>query len=160
MYNESIKNSFTLTFDSWTTDRETVDTGREYQLDIGSSSDINSQKYLIAVHQKQTRSGTAYKASITAIFDHLDVKKYFVEINEIRYPKDAIDVEYEKNTYLNQYREFKLFYKRYVGEDFLNPFITYPDLKDFMKKYTFKNDTMNESELQKLSNYPICPRDS
>ena len=73
MYNESIKNSFTLTFDSKATDRKTVDTGREYQLDVGSSSDINSQNYLTAVHQKQTRSGPAYKASNIAIFDHLDV---------------------------------------------------------------------------------------
>ena len=32
--------------------------------------------------------------------------------------------------------------------------------KDFMKKYNLKNDTMNESQLQKLYNYPIYPRDS
>ena len=33
-------------------------------------------------------------------------------------------------------------------------------LKDFMKKYNLKNDTMNESQLQKNFNYPIYPRDS
>ena len=27
--------------------------------------------------------------------------------------------------------------------------------KDFMKKYNLKNDTMIESELQKVYNYPI-----
>ena len=32
--------------------------------------------------------------------------------------------------------------------------------KDFMKKYNLKDDTMNESELQKVYNYPIYPRDS
>ena len=32
--------------------------------------------------------------------------------------------------------------------------------KDFMKKYSLKNDTMNESELQRIYNYPIYPRDS
>ena len=32
--------------------------------------------------------------------------------------------------------------------------------KYFMKKYILKNDTMNESELQKVYNYPIYPRDS
>ena len=32
--------------------------------------------------------------------------------------------------------------------------------KDFMKKYNLKNDTMNESELQKIYKYPIYPRDS
>ena len=30
----------------------------------------------------------------------------------------------------------------------------------FMKKYNLKNDTMNESELQRFYNYPIYPRDS
>ena len=32
--------------------------------------------------------------------------------------------------------------------------------KDFMKKYNLKNDTMNESELQRVYNYKIYPRDS
>ena len=32
--------------------------------------------------------------------------------------------------------------------------------KDFMKKYNLKNDTLNESQLQKVYNYPIYPRDS
>ena len=33
-------------------------------------------------------------------------------------------------------------------------------LKDFMKKYNLRSDTMNESQLQKSYNYPIYPRDS
>ena len=34
------------------------------------------------------------------------------------------------------------------------------NFKDFMKKYKLKNKTMNESELQKIYNYPIYPRES
>ena len=34
------------------------------------------------------------------------------------------------------------------------------NFKDYMKKYNLKNDTMNESQLQKISEYPIYPRDS
>ena len=34
------------------------------------------------------------------------------------------------------------------------------NFKDFMKKNDLKNDTMNESELEKICNYPIYPRDS
>ena len=34
------------------------------------------------------------------------------------------------------------------------------NFKDFIKKYNLKNDTMNESQLQKKYNYPIYPRDS
>ena len=32
--------------------------------------------------------------------------------------------------------------------------------KDFMKKNKLKNDTMNQSQLQKVYNHPIYPRDS
>ena len=34
------------------------------------------------------------------------------------------------------------------------------NFKDFMKKNNLKNNTMNESQLQKIYNYPIYPRDS
>ena len=34
------------------------------------------------------------------------------------------------------------------------------NFRDFMKKYKLKDDTMNESELQRVYNYPIYPRDS
>ena len=34
------------------------------------------------------------------------------------------------------------------------------NFKDFMKKYKLKDDTMNESQLQKVYNYPIYPRGS
>ena len=34
------------------------------------------------------------------------------------------------------------------------------NFKDFMKKYKLKNNTMNESQLQKSYNYAIYPRDS
>ena len=38
--------------------------------------------------------------------------------------------------------------------------MTIINFKDLMKKYKLKNDTMNESDLQKFCNYPIYPRDS
>ena len=34
------------------------------------------------------------------------------------------------------------------------------NFKDFMKKYKLKNDTKNESQLQKSYNHRIYPRDS
>ena len=96
MFNDSIKNSFTLSFDSWTTDRKIVNTGFEYQVDIGSSANINSPKYLIVAHQTAARSGASNKANNISIFDNLDVRKYFVEIDGIRYPKDSVDVNYKQ----------------------------------------------------------------
>ena len=51
LFNQPIKNSFTPSFDSWTTDRKVVNTGKEYQLDIASSVKVNSPRYLIPFHQ-------------------------------------------------------------------------------------------------------------
>ena len=34
------------------------------------------------------------------------------------------------------------------------------NFEEFMKKYNLKNNTMNESQLQKIYNSPIYPRDS
>ena len=38
--------------------------------------------------------------------------------------------------------------------------MTLLNLKDFFKKYKLKNATMNESQLKRVYNYPISPRDS
>ena len=38
--------------------------------------------------------------------------------------------------------------------------LTILNFKDFMKKYNLKNDTMNESELQRFYKLPIYPRES
>ena len=51
IFNDSIKKSFTLSFDSWSTDRKTADTQLEYQIHIGSVQKSNSPKYLIVAHQ-------------------------------------------------------------------------------------------------------------
>ena len=34
------------------------------------------------------------------------------------------------------------------------------NFNDFMKKYNLKNNTMNESQLQRVYNYPIYPKNS
>ena len=97
MFNESLKNSFTLSFDSWYTDRKVVNDGLEFQIDIGSAQNVNSPKYLIAAHQIANRVGVPNKANNIAFFDNLDVRKYFVEIDGQRYSKDGVNVNYGDN---------------------------------------------------------------
>ena len=41
MFNESIMNNYTITFDSWYTERKISNDGRELQVDIGSAQHIN-----------------------------------------------------------------------------------------------------------------------
>ena len=130
MFNEAIMNNYTITFDSWYTERKISNDGRELQVDIGSAQNINSPNYLIAAFQTNART-TPNKNANPAIFDNNNVTKYFVEIDGIRYPKDGVLINYEENSYLDQYRDSKLFYKEYVGEDLMNSYISYPDMKYF-----------------------------
>ena len=130
MFNEAIMNNYTITFDSWYTERKISNDGRELQVDIGSAQHINSPKYLISAFQTNART-TPNKNSNPAIFDDNHVTKYFVEIDGVRYPKDGVLINFEENSYLDQYRDLKLFYKEYVGESLLEPYITYPDMKYF-----------------------------
>ena len=128
LFNEAIMNNYTITFDSWYTERKISNHGRELQVDIGSAQHINSPKYLLSAFQTNART-TANKAVNPAIFDSNHVTKYFVEIDGIRYPKNGVLINFEENSYLDQYRDIKLFYKEYVGEELLQPYISYPDIK-------------------------------
>ena len=120
-------NNYTITFDSWYTERKISNDGRELQVDISSAQNINSPKYLISDFQTNART-TPNKASNPAIFDNNHVTKYFVEIDGIRYPKNGILTNFEENSYLDQYRDLKSFYKDYVGEELMQLFITFPDM--------------------------------
>ena len=128
MFNEAIMNNYTITFDSWYTERKISNDGRELQIDVASAQGINSPKYLISAFQTNART-TPNKANNPAIFDHINVTKYFVEIDGIRYPKDGVLNNFGENSYLDQYRDLKIFYKEYVGEELLQPYISYPDMK-------------------------------
>ena len=130
LFNESIKNNYTLTFDSWYTERKIVTDGGEFQVDIASSQNTNSPKYLIATHQTEDRVGTANKTNNISIFDNVDVKKYFAEIDGYRYPKESVITNFTENDYLDQYRDLKSFQEEYVGEQLMNPFISYTDMKN------------------------------
>ena len=57
------------------------------------------------------------------------MRKYFVEVDGIRYTRDAVLTNNDLNDYLDQHKDVELVYKEYVGE-ILNPFLTYPDMKN------------------------------
>ena len=99
------------------------------QVNIGSSQQVNSPKYLICAHQTQNRISVPNKNNNIAIFDNLDLRKYYVEIDGQRYPRDTLFINYEENSYFEQYEHLKLFFKEYIGQPILNPFISYPDMK-------------------------------
>ena len=77
MFNQSIKNNYTITYDSWYTERKLSTNGNELQVDIGSAQHVNSPKYLISAFQTANRIATPNKTNNIAIFDNVKVKKYF-----------------------------------------------------------------------------------
>ena len=100
MFNDSNKNSFTLSFDSWSTDRKTCKTQLEYQVQIDSAENINNPKYLTVAHQTEARTGVPNKVNIFSIFDNLNVRKYHVDIDGVRNPKDGVSIDYTSNGYI------------------------------------------------------------
>ena len=107
MFNDSIKNSFTWFFDSWTSDRKTVDTQLESQVDIGSAQNTNSSKYLMVAQQTAARIGVPNKANNIAVFDNLSIRKNHVHINADRYPRDGVSIDYAWNDYVQISSYFK-----------------------------------------------------
>ena len=105
-FNEAILKSFTLSYGSWTTDRKPVDTAKKFQINISSASNDNSPLHLIAAHQFSQRVDPTIILSSNrfsnAIFDHTKVRKDYVEMDGVRYPKNPIMVNYEENNYHDQ----------------------------------------------------------
>ena len=90
---------------------------------------MNSPKYLIVAHQTAVRLWVPNKANNNAVFDNRDVWKYLVDIDGVHYPRDAVNIDYGLTDYVEQYRDLKLFYKEYVGEELLSPFTSYTDME-------------------------------
>ena len=129
MFNESIQNNYRIFFEEWYTERRIV-TDQIFQVDIGSAQSVSSPKYLICAHRTEYKSGLPNKRNTISRFDNIGVRKYFIEIDGQRYPRDSDLTNYAEIDYIDQYRDLKLFYKEYVGEKLLEPCISYTDMKD------------------------------
>ena len=128
MFNEATQNIYKVAYDEWFTERRII-SDQITQLDIGSSQNVQSPKYLIGAHQTKDRIDGAISTKNVAIFDNIDLRKYYIEIDGQRYPRDSSLMSYEQNDYIEQYKDIKLFFKDYIGEQLMSPFISYPDMK-------------------------------
>ena len=163
MFNEATQNNYKISFDEWYTERRVI-SDTITQLDIGTSQHANSPKYLIGAHQTRTRADTANKNNNIAIFDNLNLQKYYIEIDSVRYPRDDVLVNYEQNDYIEQYKDLKLFFKEYIGEELLSPFISYPDMKT---KYPIQivdlrhqSDHITPKKIQLFQEYSADPENA
>ena len=94
MFNEATRNNNKISYDEWFTERRII-SDTITQLDIGSSQNVQSHKYLIGAHQTKDRIDGAISTKNVAIFDNLDLRKYYIDIDGQRYPRDSSLMIYE-----------------------------------------------------------------
>ena len=128
MFNEATQNNYKTSFDEWYTERRII-SDLLIQHYIGSAQNVIQPKYLICAHQTNLRTTTPNKKVNIASFDNMDIRKYYVEIDGQRYPRNSVLINYEENDYIQQYKDLKLFWKEYIGEPILNLLISYTDMK-------------------------------
>ena len=116
---------------------------------------------MIVSHQTAARLNAPDKNLNISRFDILNVRKNFVAIDSIRYPRDGVLTNYAENDYIDQYKALKIFYKEYLGEDLLSPFINYSDMKT---KYPiqvydlrFRADHITPKKFQLFEEYRADP---
>ena len=89
MFNEATQNNYEISFEEYYTEKRVI-TDMVVQVDIGSAQQVNSPKYLIRAHQSRIRSDTFNKNNNIAIFDSLDLRKYYFKIDGQRYPRKSV----------------------------------------------------------------------
>ena len=109
MFNEATQNIYKISFDELYTERRII-SDTISQLDIGTSQHVNRPKYLIGAHKTRIRADTSNKNNKIAIFDNLNLHKYYVEIDSVRYPRDSVLVPYEQNGFIEQYKDLNFYF--------------------------------------------------
>ena len=134
------------------------------QLNIGSSKNVQSPKYLIGAHQTKVRIVGALSTKKVSIFDNLDLRKYYIEIDGERYPRVSSLMNYEQNDYIEQYKDLKLIFKEFIGEQLMSPFISYTDMKT---KYPIEiidlrhqSDHITPKKIQQFLEYGADPENA
>ena len=128
MFNEANQNIYKISYDEYYTERRVI-SDMITRVDIGSAQQINSPKHLISAHQTRVSADTPNKSINIVLFDSLNLQKNYVEIDSIRCPRNGALIYYERNYYIEPYRDLKLFFKEKFGEEVMTPFISYPDMK-------------------------------
>ena len=99
LFNEATQNNHMISYDKCFTERR-VKSNMIIQTDIGSTQQVSSPQYLTCAHQTRNRIGFPYKNNNFAIFDNLELRKYYVEMDGPRYPRDSLLINYEENDYI------------------------------------------------------------
>ena len=104
IFNEATQNNYKIYYNEWFTQRRTI-SDQITQIDIGSSQNVQSPKYLIGAHQTKDRLDGSISTENVAIYDNLGLRKIYNEIDGQTYPQDSSLMNYEQNDYIEQYKD-------------------------------------------------------
>ena len=99
MFIGATENSYEISHDEYYTERRVI-SYMITQAVIGGSQQVSSPKFLFGAHQTRARPDTANKNNNIAMFDNLNLQKFYVETDGVRYPRDSVLVNYEQNDYI------------------------------------------------------------
>ena len=80
IFNEATQNNYKISYVEWFTDRRVI-SDTKTQHDIGRSQNVQSPNYLIGAHQTKDRIDGAISIKNVSLFDNLDLRKYYIEID-------------------------------------------------------------------------------
>ena len=89
MFKEATPKNYKISFDEWYTERRII-SDFLIQQDRGSAQNVIQPKYLICAHKTNLRTTTPDKKINIAIFDNMDLRKYYFEIDGQKYPRDSV----------------------------------------------------------------------
>ena len=89
MFNEATQNIYKKSYDDYYKERRVL-SDMFIQHDIGSAQQVNSPNFLIRAHQTEDKIDNPNKNNSIAIFDNLDLRENYAEIDGLRYPSDTV----------------------------------------------------------------------
>ena len=100
MFNEATQNIYRIYYDEYYTERRVI-SDMIVQHDKRMAQQVNSPKSLVLTKQKIEQVLLIKKINI-AIFDNVDLRNYHVEIENLRYPRASLFMNFDKNDYIEQ----------------------------------------------------------
>ena len=92
------------------------------------------------------------------------MKRYFVEVDGVRYPKEPAETNFPDNKNFDHYRDLKLFYNKYNGKPLLHPFINYLDMKTLypiqVNGLSFQKDHITPKKIRLFEEYGETPENT
>ena len=113
-----------------------VNTNSSWNFELGVEAGMQLPIYVIVGFQSADRLGPAQTQN-NGVFDQLPIIEAYCKIGSVKYPDESINLDYLRNDYDDGYNEVLKFFREYVGEQTVTPYITFQDFKEKYNLYLF-----------------------